>query len=60
MKLDSINKVRVPNFIKNIMVAAPLVLAAPIANALVRTPEKDTFNNNVLLLCMIRLIYPLQ
>ena len=43
MKLDSINKVRVPNFIKNIMVAAPLVLAAPIANALVRTPEKDTF-----------------
>lgn len=43
MKLNAINKVQIPNFIKSVAVAVPLLMAAPLTNALVRTPKTDTF-----------------
>lgn len=43
MKLNAINKIKTPNFIKNIMLAAPLIAAAPFINALEKSPAQDKF-----------------
>lgn len=50
MKLSAINKVRIPNFIKTLAIATPLIAATPLAGALVRTPDVDTFEQERVIL----------
>ncbi len=46
MKLDAISRIATPKFVKNLMIAAPLLMAAPLANGLEKSPEKDSFERS--------------